>query len=357
MCELKIVGVTRTSCNCFEPDSINPLSGLYLSELEGFNLQKVLDTEDCERGQWEQITDKALEQAYTLTHSEVLRLINESNDFEKRPKINGLLGKEDKAKFYGSGKTHIVFRMLLNNLKDTKIKIDQITTMFRDSGNVSISVYNPFLQPVATIQLTVNGGVLQKHTLTSPILLNCDVKGVKHSQYFFVYSTNLKPMMFNYKCCGDSYKFDCNNPYFDFKASWRQLINFGYNQVNYTGISDLEKLRCECAECDYIPGMMFNIESTCDMSKLTCNTDIDYMDDFGLSLALAIRYKAAGIIYTDILNRNSPEKVNPEDMLAAISLWDVKFSQHCEFIAQSPDVLQYSGCFKTKETMIKRRAV
>lgn len=354
MCDLKIVGVTRTSCSCFEPDSITPLSGLYLSELEGFDLQKVADTEDCLRGDYEEITLNALEQAWQLTQSEVIRQIALFHDFEKRPDIHGVLGKEDKHKFATPQKSHYVLRFMLNNLKDTVININAITAMFQNSGTVNISVYDSYLTHKGTATLTVTGGLLQRHTLSTPIVMNCQTKGLQYSQYFLVFESTLKPMMFGYKCCGDKYYFDCHKPYFDLKAAWRQLLNFGYNQIDFTALSDLEALRCEGAECDYMPGVLLDITSTCSQETLTCSTGIDYAGDFGMSIALAIRYKAAGIIYTDILNRNSPEKVNPDDMVAALQLWDAKFAQHCTFIAQSEDILK-CDCFKKKGRMIKQR--
>ncbi len=354
-CDLDIIGITQTTCECFEPDEEESLSGLYLSELEGFSLQLLLDHEVCEYGTWKEHMLKGIYNAKAELHKDVVQGLTASNFYEKVKPIYGQIGHDRKVTLISTSKQHLVYRMVLNNLRDTKVKIKNIGLYFQNANPLSCRIYDVFGTLLDTVALAPAAGKYVVDTFDYEF--DCYMPGVKYAEYFLVIDiSNNKPYSLKHLCCGDKYTFNYNRPCFTERQNvtgWRSVAMVGYDIIDFNA-NNIDTYRTLCPTYKTLCGIVLDISTRCDTWKLVCNELIDYKtDDLGISIALALRYKAASMLFQDILNRPNVELKQPDGMLASVQMWDAKYKDHINYMTSADTILQYTDCFKLRNRMAR----
>lgn len=356
-CDLDIIGVTRTECECFDadPEESENLSGLYLSELEGMSLQLLFDHEICEYGTWRQHCEKAIYNAKAQLHGDIVQELVNSSYYEKTKPVFGQVGHDRFVKNVNTSKTHLVYRVVLNNLRNTTVTIKNVGLYFQNATVLTANIYNVFGTLISTKSLTPVAGKYIVRAFN--VDLSCDMPGVQYPEYFIVINIDKnKPVELKHVCCGDQYKFDYERPCFREKKNvmgWRSVAMVGYDLLNWNvnNISDYRKL---CPSYKTFAGLVLDVSTRCDTMSMICNEEIDYKtDDLGIGIALALRYKAGSMLFTDLLNRPNVELKAPESMLAALKMWDDKYKSHIKLIVTGDTLLQYTDCFKLRNRMVR----
>jgi hypothetical protein len=348
-CDLDIIGITNTECECFTPDIEPPLSNVYLSELDGFSLQLLKDTEICEKGDYQQHATEAINSAKIQLFQDLQNAL--TRDFERVPLVKGLIGYDKKLSVVNTTKTHLVYRMVLNPLKSTTVTIKGVGVAFQNNTPVVFRVYDRFGTQVHTFTVTPTAGKYKYQALT--FSLPCVVKGTQFAEYFIVADISAnKPHEFKHVCCGDTYRFSYSKPCFqEVAAGWRSIAMLGYNLINFD-VNNIDRIREQDALYKTFAGILFDIESLCAQEEMICSEEIDYQNtDWGVGIALALRYKTGAILYTDILNRPNVDLKTPESLLASVAYWEQKYNEFVNYMTSTNEVLRYSSCWRLKRRM------
>jgi hypothetical protein len=329
-CDLKIIGISNTDCECFEKDTEESLSGVFLNELDGFSLQKVKDTEICELGDWNEHCEIAINNATTQLYADVLKKIQNTKKFQKAKKIEGLLGSINKVQLMTTNKKYLVYRLALKPLKYTKLKIKNIGLYFENANPMTAQIINPFGTVIQTITLTPQAKTYKLQAVD--IELPFSVTGVPYAEYYIkIDISNNNPYELKHLCCGDTYRFNYSEPcFYKYTNGWRSLMMWDYHFVD---TFDIQEIRECIGEYYKYMGITLDYETICNTQEIICSQGIDYTQDLGISIALAIRYKTASIVYTDILNRPNVDQTEVESTLALIQFWDNKYNMHIGYIS------------------------
>ena len=350
MCDLNIIGINKTECECFETDTFTNLSGIYLTELDGFNLQTLLDHESCQYGKWYEHCSSAISEAFHILNADIFNKLRFNKFIEKDKKIKGTVGYGKALGITNPTKRDLVYRIVLKNRKNQQVKISGIGLFFEKDVHLTLNVYNSFGEVVHTMTLEPKAG--NYYVQAADITLNADVSGLPFVEYFFVIDvSDNKPYKLKHVCCGDDYIFSYANPCFNYSnAGWRSIMMVGYDFRDFD-VADISAIQTETPSYKEFAGLTFVVENQ--TTDSICTTEIDYANsDIGIAIALALRCKAAIKIYTDIINRPNVDLVNPENTVNIMQMWADKYNEYLNFICDTP-ILEIFGGYSEKRKMIK----
>ena len=354
MCDLKIIGITRTECECFPKDTEANLSNVYLSELDGFGLETLEKAEDCQHGEWKTRCENAITASFTRLNSDILKGLGENKAVERIKSTNGTVGYgKQEGGLVSTLKKHLVYRVVLKNTKKQQVKIPSLGLFFENSSALTLTIYDPFGEVYGT-PITLNPSAGKYKMQTVDITLDADVDGWEYVEYLFVINIeNNKPYKLKHVCCGDAYKFDYNDPCFKYNSGgWRSIMMVGYDVRDFN-ISNLSDITDTAPIYKKFAGLTLQIKNVCDDNDALCSTGIDYTNsDIGVALALALRYKTAIKIYHDILNRPNVDLVNPGNMAATAQMWADKYAGYISYLVNG-SVKELYGCFVIKQRIFR----
>jgi hypothetical protein len=309
-CLSHMIGLSRTNCNCYDSDKPGDYnesdSGLYLDEQEGLRLNMVEAASDCEAGGIWDILTRARENAVTAFKADVMAALIESKLKPKRQPFTGNIGEAGfKTTLDVTAYSYAGVRIFCSNIISGVMKIKRIGLVFDAVGTFNVSVYNNYsTTPINTYSVTSVANGLNWFTLPTPLELDMNNEYESNPQYYILYAPSTTPNPKDIKgSCGCSsnhyrYYFDVKNPVFKSyeKYRWSEFIML--TGTKGTTLSDRENWGRD----GYLNGIILDAEFNCKTSELICKQNLSYdSNPLALSMAYAVRYRAAAIVIDDIL--------------------------------------------------------
>jgi len=346
-CYESIIGLTRSDCECYVgmPDSAHDsLSGLYLDELVGLGF--IQSMTNCDNGDdlWLNM-GKAVDNAISVFQADTNALLLRNFRVRRNP-FRGGIGRITSGNVSLLIGNYLGVRFYCDNVKSGVLQIRSIGTIFRDTGLLSLSIYNNLGDLLGVYDLNTVADVHTQNAVDIELPLHSDY--ADHVEYFFVYQYdgNLIPKVNDIKCSCGSFKpkFDCGNPYFrvnhDTIYGWADwLMVGGINSVSLPDFTD-----CGCRTNNNMYGLTFNVDLRCKIGEVLCLDSLDFEGNpLAAAMALAIQNKAGEILGTWVLqsgNLNRFTLINTEQFITDVSNYKATYNQMVKYIAESADITQ-----------------
>lgn len=308
-CLENIIGLSETTCPCFDdnkPEDANEsASGVFLDQLDGFNLSYLQSGDDCGKGGlWDRMT-QAVRNAKVDMRKDLLGCIGASYK-PVHPIFSGQIGEGDYKDILNLNTGYSGIKIYCSQLRGAFMYLKRIGIVVDTAVPVTVEVYS-----------TRNGGTLI-NSYTTPSAVNANVLT------WLSLSTVLELPMFSSYCRLDYYillkldgtykpaenRRDCGcggveRPYLTWVdvqgAKGTDVTNLLNGSLNLTG--------------KIFNGVVVDVEIKCKTAELICNSErpLDFENDsFSQYLAYAVRFKAAVKLYTDLLMTT---EINRESML------------------------------------------
>lgn len=309
-CLDNIIGLSRIECECFEVPANISLSGLYLDEIDGLDLNMVNAAADCADGSVWDMMRKAVEQSITSFKTDYTTAIAK-NWRKRRFDFSGYIGR-DKIGNNLTISNVAGQRYVMAPVKNGVFRIKRLGLMFAQTGTVDVSIYNNIddtplytFTGVATVANKLNW-----YTLTEAIELPMYTKQKEYLEYFIVYDNpGFSPKSNTFRCCGTTLTFSCLRP--TFRNAQRDARYSYADWCEVTGVNgaDIDTIKgANPSFNDAAMGLIVDADIRCNMRGIACN-DLDFSNGvIPMVIANAIWYRAGAylaekIISTGQLNR------------------------------------------------------
>jgi len=363
-CYQYIVGLSRTTCECYTPpiDADESLSGLYIDELE--SLSAINSSINCENGAevFGQI-EKARQIAITTFQGETNALLMR-NFRLRRQNFYGVIGRavaknimtQTIGEYYG-------VRKFCANVKSGVMLIKNIGAMFSQTGVVSLQIWNNLGDLITTVNLTTLANKHQKNTVDIELPLHSPY--IENLEYYFIYQATANQALNNdIKCNCGGFKptFDTGKPYVyqtqqDRNYMWSNWLMAGSFHSNTLPTFGTDTLSC-CGS-NQLNGLTFEVELKCKIGEVLCYESLDFeTNNLAVAMAMAIQHKAASILGSWIVNSGNLNRftmINTEQLIEDIKKWDKIYIDMITFISEEVDVTT-NDCLACKDVweMAKR---
>lgn len=352
-CYDNIIGLSLTDCECLpDNDYKESASCIYLDQAEGLQLRQIEALKDCtnDNSLWllmDNARSKAIKRFVAESQARMSTLYKQSRTF-----FNGFIGKNQAKRLRTLYSTYAGARFRTAQVVGGYAKITAINTMFEATGNITLDVYNSMNEHLYSMSLHTQAGVMYRNVLSTPIVLPLWDGRCDHLDYVFVYTYDSanKPYDNKLSCCGRSYNFNCDKPYYRQKSNkldnwalWMMVGDFSGNSLDF---SDL----C-CTTGDYTNGLQFEVETYCDGSKQFCFDNPHPYDPAFLSVAYAIQHAAAAYLCIDLITST---KINFYTMCGIEQLENVRkyheneFTKNMDYLIDNAD-LKNTDCWVCRD--------
>jgi hypothetical protein len=292
-CWANIVGYTRLE-ECV--DDINrpidfdvSLSGIYLDELRGINLNMIEDTGGELWIKLRNAYENAIRTFKVDVFSEILK--NHKNKYDN---FVGNIGSQRFKNSLSLTKNYAGIRMYCNDIKGGYFTLKAIGVLMDKTETFDIDIFDNLTdEPIETIEVNSIENKISIKNLDTPIVLQLSNDNYDNMEYFFLYNRGVKQPKNNKPTCscGDvRWCFNAEHPCFaDAKATkerWRQFAMVGGIQGD--DISSRE----DWGISQEMYGIVLIGEFNCDKYAYFCNSSMDFEEDeIGQAVANAIAYK------------------------------------------------------------------
>ena len=364
-CYQRIVGLTRTDCECYEnipDDAADSLSGLYLDELVGLSFIQSITNCDNGNSLFDNM-EKALDNAITSFQADTNALLLRDYKIKRNPYRGGIGRNVDNGNVKLKDSSYLGARWYCNNIKSGVAYIKDIGTLFHTTGTVDLTIFNNIGEVVHQVTLNTEAGKHVQNTIDLELPLHNDY--IDNLEYFFVYQydeATMKPKINDIKCNCGSFKpvFNCQKPYFTQKHEanygWADWIMVG--GINTTTLPDFTDFTTNNAP-NALFGLTFNVEFRCKIGEVLCKDQLDFEGNpLAPALALAIQHKAGEILGNWILqsgNLNRFTLINTEQFIEDVKSYKQTYIEMIKYIVESADITQ-NDCFTCRDVyeMAKR---
>jgi hypothetical protein len=350
-CLNNIIGLSQTECLCLTSqlptgsDEISDYnvsaSGVFLDQLPGFNMNISSGADDCASGGiWERM-NLARTNAIQDYKTNLLACLG----MKYKPRINNFSGQLGQASFTGNLNLTSAYagqKITPRQIKGGFITLKRIGILINQNANVTVHVYSNentstliySSTPIASAQNTLTWAAL-----STPLELPMwnDNQTI---EYYVIMELNgtFQPKSNKQNCgCGGQ-----KIPY----AEW--LVTTGANGNDIANPTSF-RLTTE------LNGIVLDISATCKVSELICSSQypLDFENDVNaLSIAYAIRFRAAAILYENILgsdNINRFTMMNRDEMARNIVEWNNKYTEWINYACENSNNLNENDCLICKE--------
>lgn len=339
ICLENIIGLSRTECECktgTQPqgsDEFNneSLSGIYLDEIDQFNLSVAESAADCDKGSLWEIMRKSVDNATEDLKTHLLGCINK----RYKPRANnfsGQLGSSDFTSTLNISNQQCGIKITPAGYEGSYIYLNRIGVLINQSVNVTVKVYKVINYIAEELGEFTTGSAVTANTLTwmnlgdDYLTLPCHDNAGKPYYYVLLQLDGTYQPKNNKRDCGCG---GIKRPY----LSWMDF-------KGTKGDSDFQTFR----ETSEINGLTLDVDIKCNQSELICTEEhpFDFEGDGNArELAYAIRLKAAAKVYAAILsstNINQYTLLNREKMEENMNAWNAEYSQWVEWFCQNINV-------------------
>ncbi len=317
-CLDNIIGLSRTSCDCYISNmpSSTSKSGLYLDELEGVNLKLADSISDCEEGSIWDLLSKSRDNAITQTKIDIIQGLL-SKYKKKRHEFSGIIGDKKFTKNLDQNTTYAGIRIWCDTVVGGVMSIKRIGLLFDRAETFPIYVYdNNSDQIIASYSVSCNPNTLTWFDIPSP--LNLDMSNPESQydpNYYLIYPVTAKKPKDVVGGCGcgpDIYRYywSIREPVFRSfaKAYWSEYIMLTGVQGNDIPLTQMNNGqtatgRDNWSTTNYLQGIILDAQFKCKIGDLICKDELDFEtpNDIALGLAATIRYKAGFYLIEKIL--------------------------------------------------------
>lgn len=306
-CFENIFGLSRTDCECFTgtmpADAMVSASGIYLDELPGMDLKKLIDASSCETPGWK-LMERAREEAVKQVKLDVSAGIQERTKWKRTPIPKAQIGDDSNSRGkIKLDKTYHGLTLLMAHHVGGNAMVNRIGAAFKFTGSVQVDVYE--VDGDAPIASRTINAVANKTVWTDivPIDLSMETDTRQNPWYFFVFTPSGGQEAINTRIATGC---SCKLPAFDSRSSFES--NVKQNGMAWTAWAsargfkgnDLTNKR-SFSFTNETQGLLLDMSFSCDAQTVLCNGAPDYeKDPVAMSLAYASRYRA-GIYLIDVL--------------------------------------------------------
>lgn len=362
-CYKSIVGLTRSSCECYGviPDTASDsLSGLYLDELVALSFLQSMTNCDNDNNLFVGM-ERARDNAITSFQADTNALLLQNFKMRRNPFTGGIGRATPSTQPLLTLGNYLGVRMYCDNVKSGVLYIKSIGTLFNEDGVVDLDIYNNLGEKLHTLALNTIANTHKQNTVDIELPLHSDY--TDHLEYFFIYqlTDTHTPKVNDIKCNCGSFKprFDCNKPYYNTKhetvygwADW--LMVGGINSVNLPKFTD-----CGCSTNNHLYGLTFNVMLKCKIGEVLCQEQLDFEGNpLAAAMAIAIQNKAGENLVNWILqsgNLNRFTMINAEQLIEDAKDFKRTYNEMIKYIVESADITQ-NDCLACKDVyeMAKR---
>lgn len=320
-CLENIIGLSQTECSCFDegkPANANKSeSGVFLDQLQGFNLKIASGADDCAKGGiWDRMA-LAVENAKAEMIKDLLGGIGQN--YKPRHEIfSGQLGDVAYKNVQTLTTTYAGIKLYPAQLRGGVIVLKRIGILINASTNVTVKVYKSEngvgkLINTYTTAVPVTPNALTWLQLSTPLELPM-YSNFCRVDYFVLLTldnTTFKPWDNKIDCgCGG-----VTRPF----LKWLNLTGTkGNDPTNFNSFNNTT----------YLNGLTLDVEVKCKTASIICSEDrpLDFENDsFSQYLAYAVRFRAAEMLYRDILASDQINRftlMNREEFEKQIIEWN-----------------------------------
>jgi hypothetical protein len=353
-CWDNIIGFTRAPINCkseylLPVDYDLSMSGLYLDELKGINLNFVEDT-DGDVDLWTKVI-RSHENAIRTFKMDVITEILKKNKYRYEI-FDGNIGSQRYTRNLSLSKTYAGIRMYCNDIKGAYFELRGFGLLMNITETFTISIYdNLNTDPIYEYNVNSIANRISNNNIT-PIKLPLSSDDIENIEYYFVYTIGAKQPKDNKISCGcggTSWCFNLKNPCFidskQTKERWRQYAMIG----GITG-NDLT-IREDWSVTSEMNGLVIYGQFNCDKELYICNERSDFENDpVDQAIAYAILYKNGEFLMDEFLNTSQVSRstlIGKEEMISNRDYYNNRYNVMINFIVDQIDISKY-GCLVCK---------
>jgi len=348
-CLNTIIGLSRAVCSCdvTPPDGYNTSdSGLYLDEIAPFDAALRVSNCGCTSDDWTAMVNARAEAIKTFQADLLAMLMT-----RYKPRRNGFEGTIGEARANGAVQqqgTYGGIRIGCHSIRGGALRIRKVGGIFSATGAVTLTLYNSLNAVVQTVTLNAVAGA--HTTVAVDWTLPLHIPYAARAEYFLVYQYNSgnAPRQNNLSCgCGGW------TPWFDWsRTMWQASEHAGSRSwANWLMVggwwgNDLTSFdNCSTSSNAYnMNGLTLDVSLGCDVSSAVCGgrASLDYdRDPLALSMAFAVRYKAADLLIMNILRSEKlvrSAQTNREALAEARREYLIKYNEAANYIAANLNV-------------------
>lgn len=376
-CFQNIIGLSRTTCNCKPTPPLGynySASGLFMDELEGMFLDMVQAAKDCDKGNLWEMMAWAREEAIDAFKTELKSCLGAGTDFQ-RPFFTGTLGD---AAFTtnenNTGKTFVGQAFNLINVRGAFLNIKRIGAAFTTTvaAGVTLNIYDDLdSSPLYTVALDTQANSLKWKTVTGmKIPFSITEKPFKTLYLVYAVDPAMVPKEMKITCgCGNLGTVNIwswSNPI------WKMIPepSMRHNWLNWLTVAGIKTTAGALASSvnfstnQTLSGLLFDVEVTCETDDILCKDTYDDVDpNIGRVMAHAIRYKAAALLFNQILSTPNISRYTRKDRefteekrLEFLSEYDKRISGFlCPTLAKYPYLNKFNDCLKCRDKFSVQR--
>jgi len=355
-CYEYIIGLSHTEGDCHDPktgfllDYNTSYSGLYLDDL--LPLSRVESLEKNVENVW-YILNQCRDRGIKRFVSDAQAALMANYQLRNQP-YNGIIGRIKHTKDRTLNATYAGVQFYCKDYRGAMLTINNIGTIMNYTGVVDVTVYDNIGNNYGPYTLNCVTDTLTLNTIT-PLELPLHNDYVENIRYYFMYKlAGNAPRNNDLHCnCGSVRPvFNPNRPYFTKSFGGR------FNWANYVMIGGCETDELDFDEndygaCNYMNGLIFDVELRCHISKMLCDEDLDYEGDpTAMAIAFAVLY-ASGIdaiekIFSD--PRLNLTKIKDKEYLAVRQKeFEALYKEKITYIADTIDIRK-TDCILCRNT-------
>lgn len=377
-CFLNLVGVSQNECECFDtadkPEPLEePLSGLYLDELDKFPVITPEELNDCSEGGFWVLGARSIEAGIRDLISHVSAYVRTNT----RRKINPCYGVIGDTNYEVKQQTQLLnysgVRLFFPGLRGVKFTMKEIGVAFDTTiGSIGLTLADNITGDLGTIPVASQAHKINWNELDPYIQMEFFSPYVRARNLFLYYENTgaFKPMTTKFFCGCNSSKqwcFNVANPLGCLSKN-RYSEDCWAENIMAAGIEgDVEAEREDWSCHKYTNGIYIKGDITCDDTVLFCNDDVmDFANgEIGLAVAHAIRFRAGSYFVNRLMVQRG--KVNQLTALDNKTLkplrdsFDRDFKDRVEWIGEQMargDYLEaVTDCLACNDTYVKKNYI
>lgn len=344
-CLDNIIGLSETTCTCFEPLPAGyntSASGIFLDRLQGLELETLKAADDCARGGlWDRMF-QAVADSKKQFIADMLGCVAH-NYKSKRDVFAGLLGQTTFQSSLALTTNYAGVKGRMQNIKGAFLNVKQIGVLINATAPVTVEVWSNENDGTLVDSFTINAvantltyGAISPDPLTLPMWSN----NRSNLNYYFIYQLDgsFQPLN-NKKDCG------CGNV----DKSYLEWIDYiGVKGASTSAVDSFTDTQKE------MNGLVLDVEMKCKTSEIICSDErpLDFEDDgFAMNMAYAIRFKAGEILIDSILssvNINRFTLMNREALYGKRNHYRVEYEKWVAFMCENPNI-EYNDCLECRQ--------
>jgi hypothetical protein len=342
-CLENIIGLSRTDCDCPNLAAVSgesgientSLSGLYLDELEGMNLDMIAAANDCARGSlWERM-DRSVSNAKIAFRSDLLGCIGKEYRPRRTP-WKGQLGQGSYTSTLNLNTATAGVRLSPQIIRSGFLMLKRIGVLVNATTDVTVKVYSNEngstelgSYTISAIANTLTWGTISPAPLELPMWdVNSACNGYSLKYYVVMELDGFQPKN-NKKDCGCGGVKRDYLPWLDITGTKGDVITTAAESMTQT---------------TELNGIVLDIETKCKQSELICSDymGLDYEEDgLAMQMAYAIRFKAGALLMDELLSTNQINRetmMNREAMMNYKTVYQNSYNEWIGFLCSTIDV-------------------